>query len=1196
MKYLKSLIMIIFLFNVVFSQDVILEVDGSDLNYIAIEDIAGFQLSHDGCITNASGGDATANGFVISSSATTILAFSFTGAVIPAGEGVLLQLDGTPSQDCIFDLVFSSSGGTNLSVDWAEDEPPCDDNDDDGICDDDDDCVGEYDECGVCNGNGIGNNECDCDGNVEDCNEVCGGDAVVDECGICDGDGSECDDDPYYNVNLVETGNYQLVILQSSISSLDDGDEIGVFDANGIVESCDPASGCIDPIFGEVLVGSGIWTGSQLSISAIESTDLSDFGGPILNGAVDGNPLLLKVWKIQEQMEYEAIATWSAGGGDFGDLILAASELELSGGVILGCTDPEACNYNPDAEEDDGSCLEEDCSGECGGDAVIDECGICDGDGSSCEVYIETSVNTSVDETALEDLESFEENFEDLIESQLNLPEGTVEVVDIIILSRDDLNIIIEYTITLTDEDLAETNYDDLDDIEEILEVVEEEIESTDDLDFIYGCTDIESCNYDPEANIDDGSCLEEDCLGECGGDAIIDECGVCNGNNVDQDCSGECFGDAVEDCLGECGGDAVEDCLGECGGDAVEDCLGECNGDAIIDECGVCNGNNADQDCSGECFGDSEFDECGICDGDDSSCLDCCGIPNGDGTSCDGECGPCGEGFPNGACDCDGALPDDGYDCDGNCLNDEDGDLVCDEDDFQATVNGSGDWNYAQSIYQSFYLFNLDAFSINLNSLDPQDYIGVFNADVCVGWTKVENANEGVITIPIMGNTPDNQYPGFLFYGDVPEIVIFDNSENLEYCTEIYGPELPGFSNNEIFTLFETEVIGEEVSDGECTSAVDYEIPLQNGANLISFWALPEDVSVSNIMSSIGTSISGIIGQGQAASQIAPGTWVGSLSEITRTRGYWALMVNSDNLSILDATPTESSQVFDLNNGANLISFPYEGSSTITNALPDDAESAFNGIIGQGQAASQIAPGTWVGSLGSLQGTKGYWALLNTSASFSFIEPSGSMRSSESAYSTSYEFIQSMEQAFYFVEDIEGAEYGDWILAYHNDELVGSRQWNGSYTDIPAMGYDGSLETSGFCKTGDIPTFYLVKDYSGEHIELNGDISGWDSNGMYSIESLTQVVVPETVSLSTAYPNPFNPETTLDYNVMSSGMVELSIFDINGRLVSTLWSGDLLAGSYSANWDASNQPSGLYIAKLKSGNTIQTTKLVLLK
>ncbi|MAP66076.1 MAG: hypothetical protein CMF80_00035, partial [Candidatus Marinimicrobia bacterium] len=675
-----------------------------------------------------------------------------------------------------------------------------------------------------------------------------------------------------------------------------------------------------------------------------------------------------------------------------------------------------------------------------------------------------------------------------------------------------------------------------------------------------------------------------------------VDECGVCNGNNADQDCSGECFGNAEEDCLGVCNGDAIEDCLGVCNGDAIEDCLGDCGGDAVVDECGVCNGNNADQDCSGECFGNSVVDECGVCDGDNSSCADCCGIPNGDGTSCDGECGPCGEGFPNGTCDCDGSLPENGYDCDGNCLNDEDGDLICDENDFQATINGDGNWNFDQSTLQAFYLFNLNLISINVDELSPYDYIGAFNDNVCVGWVKAEDVDNGVITIPLMGNTASNEFPGYLQLGDIPEIVIFDNSENIEYCTETYGPELPGFSNLELFTLFETQIIGEEVSDGGCTSDVDYEIPLNGGANLISFWALPDDVTIANVMGSLGTNATGVIGQGVAASQIGPNMWVGSLSSISRTSGYWVKVDNSGTLSIVGATPTESTTVYDLNSGANLISFPYEGSSSITDAIPDAAEAEFNGIIGQGVAASQIGPNMWVGSLNQLEGTKGYWAKVNSGVSFSFNEPTGSMRSTESAYSSTYEFTQSMEQAFYFVEDIEGAEYGDWILAYNNDQLVGSRQWKGSYTDIPAMGYDGSLETSEFCNEGDIPTFYLVKDYSGEHIELTGAITGWNSNGIYNINNLTQVIIPETVTLSTAYPNPFNPETTLDYSVKSAGMVELSIFDINGRLVSTLWNGELSSGSYSATWDATSQPSGLYIAKLKSGNTVQTSKLVLLK
>ena len=87
----------------------------------------------------------------------------------------------------------------------------CDDADADGICDDVDDCVGEYDECGVCNGDGIADDACDCDGNILDDCGVCGGtgtdadldgicddvdDCVgeYDDCGICNGGNADLDD------------------------------------------------------------------------------------------------------------------------------------------------------------------------------------------------------------------------------------------------------------------------------------------------------------------------------------------------------------------------------------------------------------------------------------------------------------------------------------------------------------------------------------------------------------------------------------------------------------------------------------------------------------------------------------------------------------------------------------------------------------------------------------------------------------------------------------------------------------------------------------------------------------------------------------------------------------------------------------------------------------------------------------------
>ena len=158
-----------------FSQDVILTLDGGDLNYESSADIYGFQFDHAGCATSASGGDATDSGFIVQGSGTTVLGFSFSGGFVPAGSGTFLT-----GVDCdsIDNLIFSGAGGSPLVAELATSgEAPCDDVDADGICDDVDDCVGELDECGVCNGDGIADGACDCDGNVADCAGDCGGSA-----------------------------------------------------------------------------------------------------------------------------------------------------------------------------------------------------------------------------------------------------------------------------------------------------------------------------------------------------------------------------------------------------------------------------------------------------------------------------------------------------------------------------------------------------------------------------------------------------------------------------------------------------------------------------------------------------------------------------------------------------------------------------------------------------------------------------------------------------------------------------------------------------------------------------------------------------------------------------------------------------------------------------------------------------------
>ena len=100
---------------------------------------------------------------------------------------------------------------------------------------------------------------------------------------------------------------------------------------------------------GEILVGSGAWTGTQLEIVTITAVDLSDFGGPILPGAGPGNSMSMRVWKSTSQSEFETEYTTSSGSGTFNGLFSAIDSVTL--------IEPDPPYYNVTLDETGESTL-----------------------------------------------------------------------------------------------------------------------------------------------------------------------------------------------------------------------------------------------------------------------------------------------------------------------------------------------------------------------------------------------------------------------------------------------------------------------------------------------------------------------------------------------------------------------------------------------------------------------------------------------------------------------------------------------------------------------------------------------------------------------------------------------------------------------------------------------------------------------
>jgi len=171
----------------------------------------------------------------------------------------------------------------------------------------------------------------------------------------------------------------------------------------------------------------------------------------------------------------------------------------------------------------------------------------------------------------------------------------------------------------------------------------------------------------------------------------------------------------------------------------------------------------------------------------------------------------------------------------------------------------------------------------------------------------------------------------------------------------------------------------------------------------------------------------------------------------------------------------------------------------------------------------------------------------------------------------------------YYYEDEADTMALGYMII---EDTLFASASFNPCEDD----GYESYEECFGDM---DLPGFDELVDV--ESFRVNQE-TVFTSTVLTSIEP-TNGELPEEFKLYAAYPNPFNPVTTIRFDVGStSHKSTLRIYDISGRNVATLINGQLQTGSYEVQWDARGFASGIYFSELISGTKRHTQKMVLLK
>jgi len=212
---------------------------------------------------------------------------------------------------------------------------------------------------------------------------------------------------------------------------------------------------------------------------------------------------------------------------------------------------------------------------------------------------------------------------------------------------------------------------------------------------------------------------------------------------------------------------------------------------------------------------------------------------------------------------------------------------------------------------------------------------------------------------------------------------------------------------------------------------------------------------------------------------------------------------------------------------------------------------------------------------------------------------------------------------------ETEGCAYKD---SHCNDVCVGGSTgsvceedcagiWGGTFwvSDCGCVGFNNSgdecddcagnpngtaeLDLCGNCIVNEEDNYVCEMDcngiWGGNHPPTfscqNGEIA-CNYNACYDDLANNAFQLPQRFDINRIYPNPFNPQATIDFEISEPVMVQLNIYNLNGQKVDILKNAFTLPGHYSVIWNGTNHPSGIYFVILQNSNAIVKQKMMLIK
>ncbi len=199
-------------------------------------------------------------------------------------------------------------------------------------------------------------------------------------------------------------------------------------------------------------------------------------------------------------------------------------------------------------------------------------------------------------------------------------------------------------------------------------------------------------------------------------------------------------------------------------------------------------------------------------------------------------------------------------------------------------------------------------------------------------------------------------------------------------------------------------------------------------------------------------------------------------------------------------------------------------------------------------------------------------------------------------------------------------------FTAINYDETTVSIQWV-TQSETELLGYNVLRNSSADLNTANVLNNHIIgatntaqtQSYSIQDNELTTDMTYFYWLESVNLDGTNKLFGPvtlyfnindpitptpnisKTTQLFAAYPNPFNPNTTLSFQLETGAKTDLSIFNVRGELIKHIFNGSLTSGVYRWNWDGTDTQgnsvsSGVYYYRLDAGKYHQTNKMVLMK